>query len=136
MYPGCKAASGRQVPAIHVFSCSKFVDGRHKAGDDGPGASAAIERRAVPMTMPQKPALRPKNPRFSSGPCTKHPGWSVDGLKGALLGRYHRQPETKARLELALQRTRELLKLPAGYRAALVPASPPGGGGVGLGALV
>jgi len=78
------------------------------------------------VTKPRKPALRPKNPRFSSGPCTKHPGWSVDGLKGALLGRYHRQPETKARLELALRRTRELLKLPAGYRAAIVPASDTG----------
>jgi phosphoserine aminotransferase len=50
----------------------------------------------------------------------------VDGLKGALLGRYHRQPETKARLELALKRTRELLKLPGCYRAAIVPASDTG----------
>ena len=78
------------------------------------------------MNLLQKPALRPKNPRFSSGPCTKHPGWSLDGLKGALLGRYHRQPETKARLELAIDRTRELLALPAGYRVAIVPASDTG----------
>ncbi|MCJ7529218.1 MAG: phosphoserine transaminase [Methyloceanibacter sp.] len=78
------------------------------------------------MSVLQKPALRPKNPRFSSGPCTKHPGWSLDGLKGALLGRYHRQPETKARLELAIDRTRELLALPAGYRVAIVPASDTG----------
>jgi phosphoserine aminotransferase len=78
------------------------------------------------MNLVQKPALRPKNPRFSSGPCTKHPGWSLDGLKGALLGRYHRQPETKARLELAIDRTRELLALPAGYRVAIVPASDTG----------
>ena len=76
--------------------------------------------------MPKKPALRPKNPRFSSGPCTKHPGWSVDGLKGALLGRYHRAPAAKARLELAIDRTREMLKLPAGYRVAIVPASDTG----------
>jgi phosphoserine aminotransferase len=78
------------------------------------------------MNVLQKPALRPKNPRFSSGPCTKHPGWSLDGLKGALLGRYHRQPETKARLELAIDRTRELLALPVGYRVAIVPASDTG----------
>ncbi len=78
------------------------------------------------MSVPEKPAIRPANPRFSSGPCTKHPGWSLDGLKGALLGRNHRQPETKARLELALQRTRELLKLPSGYLAAIVPASDTG----------
>jgi phosphoserine aminotransferase len=78
------------------------------------------------VSVPEKPAIRPANPRFSSGPCTKHPGWSLDGLKGALLGRNHRQPETKARLELALQRTRELLKLPSGYLAAIVPASDTG----------
>jgi len=75
---------------------------------------------------PQKPALRPANPRFSSGPCTKHPGWSLDALKGALLGRYHRQPETKARLELAINRTRELLRLPEGHLVAIVPASDTG----------
>ena len=73
-----------------------------------------------------KPALRPNNPRFSSGPCTKHPGWSVENLKGALVGRYHRGPETKARLALALERTAALLKLPADYRVAIVPASDTG----------
>ena len=78
------------------------------------------------MTTIAKPDLRPANPRFSSGPCTKHPGWSLDGLKGALLGRNHRQPETKARLELALTRTSELLKLPPDYLVALVPASDTG----------
>ena len=78
------------------------------------------------MTLPEKPALRPLNPRFSSGPCTKHPGWSLDGLKGALLGRNHRQPETKARIALALARTRDMLWLPADYRVALVPASDTG----------
>ncbi len=78
------------------------------------------------MTRPQKPLLRPANPRFSSGPCTKHPGWSLDALKGALLGRYHRQPESKARLELAINRTRALLRLPDGYLVAIVPASDTG----------
>ena len=78
------------------------------------------------MTLIPKPALRPNNPRFSSGPCTKHPGWSMDRLKGALVGRYHRAPEAKARLELALKRTRELLKLPADYVVAIVPASDTG----------
>ena len=78
------------------------------------------------MTMPAKPALRPRNPRFSSGPCTKHPGWSVDRLKGALVGRYHRAAETKARLALAIERTAALLELPADYRVAIVPASDTG----------
>ena len=78
------------------------------------------------MTSVPTPTRRPANPRFSSGPCTKRPGWSVDALKGALLGRNHRQPVTKARLELALTKTRELLQLPAGHRIALVPASDTG----------
>lgn len=78
------------------------------------------------MTKPQKPTVRPSNPRFSSGPCTKHPGWSVAALKDALVGRSHRQPDTKARLELAIRRTAELLKLPADYRVAIVPASDTG----------
>ena len=78
------------------------------------------------MTVLPKPTLRPNNPRFSSGPCTKRPGWTPDALKGALLGRNHRQPETKARLELAIARTRELLKLPDSYLVAIVPASDTG----------
>jgi phosphoserine aminotransferase len=70
--------------------------------------------------------VRPNDPRFSSGPCTKHPGWSVENLKGALVGRYHRGPETKARLALAIERTAALLELPADYRVAIVPASDTG----------
>ena len=66
------------------------------------------------MTSVAKPTRRPANPRFSSGPCTKRPGWSVEALKGALLGRNHRQAEVKARLELALTKTRDLLQLPPG----------------------
>jgi phosphoserine aminotransferase len=78
------------------------------------------------MTILPKPKIRPKNPRFSSGPCTKHPGWSFAGLKGALLGRNHRQPETEARLKVAINRTRELLELPCDYLVAIVPASDTG----------
>jgi phosphoserine aminotransferase len=78
------------------------------------------------VTIIAKPAVRPNNPRFSCGPCTKHPGWSLDRLGGALLGRNHRQPETRERLALALARTRQLLELPADYRAAIVPASDTG----------
>jgi phosphoserine aminotransferase len=76
--------------------------------------------------MPAKPARKPRNPRFSSGPCAKHPGWSVDRLKGALVGRYHRGAETKARLALAIERTAASLELPADYRVAIVPASDTG----------
>jgi phosphoserine aminotransferase len=78
------------------------------------------------MTLPPKPTIRPANPRFSSGPCTKRPGWSVAALKGALFGRFHRGKEAKARLELALVKTRELLQLPTDYRVGIVPASDTG----------
>ena len=77
-------------------------------------------------TTTAKPAVRPKNPHFSSGPCTKHPGWTLAGLKGALLGRNHRSAESKARLELAIERTRQLLELPPDYLVAIVPASDTG----------
>ena len=78
------------------------------------------------MKTPAKPNVRPKNPRFSSGPCTKHPSWSFAGLKGALLGRNHRQPDTEARLAFAITLTRELLQLPQDYFVAIVPASDTG----------
>jgi phosphoserine aminotransferase len=78
------------------------------------------------VTPPDKPTIRPENPRFSSGPCTKHKGWSLDALNGALLGRNHRQKDTKARIADALAQTHSLLKLPDGYRVALVPASDTG----------
>jgi phosphoserine aminotransferase len=72
------------------------------------------------------PAKRPGNICFSSGPCAKRPGWSLQNLKGALLGRSHRAAEGKARLKLAIDKTKALLGLPAGYRCAIVPASDTG----------
>jgi phosphoserine aminotransferase len=88
------------------------------------------------MNLPPKPSVRPANPRFSSGPCTKRPGWSLGALKGALLGRNHRAKETKARLGLALVKTRELLKLPSGYRVGIVPASDTGAVEIALWSLL
>lgn len=78
------------------------------------------------MTTLKKPTRRPENPRFSCGPCTKHKGWTLDALKGALLGRNHRQTDTLARLAESLSRTHALLKLPEDYRVGLVPASDTG----------
>jgi phosphoserine aminotransferase len=74
----------------------------------------------------ERPARRPENPLFSSGPCTKRPGWSVDVLKEACLGRSHRSKPGKSRLKTLLDRSRELLGLPADYRIAIVPASDTG----------
>ena len=64
------------------------------------------------MTDISKPGKRPANPRFSSGPCTKRPGWSLENLKNASLGRSHRAAEGKARLKLAIDLTREVLQVP------------------------
>lgn len=78
------------------------------------------------MTVLPKPARKPDNPRFSTGPTTKIPGWSPDRLDKALVGRVHRSSVAKARLKYALELTHRLLKLPAGYRVAIVPASDTG----------
>jgi phosphoserine aminotransferase len=73
-----------------------------------------------------KPNGRPTNPNFSSGPCSKRPGWSPEVLAGAFLGRSHRAGEGKARLADVIERTRAILGVPADYRIAIVPASDTG----------
>ena len=78
------------------------------------------------MTAPVKPAARPANPRFSSGPCAKPPGFSLDALSGAPLGRSHRAAGPKAKLKAAIDGTREVLGVPADYRIGIVPASDTG----------
>jgi phosphoserine aminotransferase len=72
------------------------------------------------------PELRPANPNFSSGPCAKRPGWSLDALKAAPLGRSHRAKIGKSRLAEAIDLTREVLQVPADYRIGIVPASDTG----------
>ena len=72
------------------------------------------------------PAARPANPRFSSGPCTKIPGFSLDMLADAPLGRSHRAAIGKAKLKEAIDLTREVLGVPADYRIGIVPASDTG----------
>lgn len=72
------------------------------------------------------PAVRPRAPEFSSGPCAKRPGWSLKALAGAPLGRSHRSKIGKARLKRAIDLTREVLQVPPGYRIGIVPASDTG----------
>jgi phosphoserine aminotransferase len=74
----------------------------------------------------QKPAVRPANAQFSSGPCAKFPGWNASLLNTALTGRSHRSAEGKARLKRAIELTREVLEVPADYRIGIVPASDTG----------
>ncbi|MGV8985662.1 MAG: phosphoserine transaminase [Cypionkella sp.] len=78
------------------------------------------------MSDLQTPATRPANPRFSSGPCAKIPGYSLDMLADAPLGRSHRAAVGKAKLAEAIALTREILGVPADYRIGIVPASDTG----------
>jgi len=77
------------------------------------------------MTTP-KPDLRPNNPNFSSGPCAKRPGWSVDALSDVLDGRSHRSGPGKKKLAEVIERTRAVLGVPDNYRIGIVPASDTG----------
>jgi phosphoserine aminotransferase len=78
------------------------------------------------MSIPAKPAVRPADPRFSSGPTKKRPGWSTDALKDAALGRSHRAKPGKAKLKEAIDRTRAILGVPETHKIAIVPASDTG----------
>ncbi len=75
---------------------------------------------------PTKPASRPANARFSSGPCAKPPTYALEKLADAALGRSHRAAVGKAKLKAAIDRTREILGVPADYRIGIVPASDTG----------
>ena len=78
------------------------------------------------MTTIAKPAKRPANPCFSSGPCAKRPGWTLDVLKSALLGRSHRAKLPKDRLKQVIDASHRILGMPADYKLAIVPASDTG----------
>ena len=73
-----------------------------------------------------KPGVRPANPHFSSGPCAKRPGWTLQALNDAALGRSHRAKIGKAKLKQAIDLTREILNVPADYKIGIVPASDTG----------
>ena len=78
------------------------------------------------MDITAKPSLKPANPNFSSGPCAKRPGYSVNSLDTTTLGRSHRSSVGKDALGRACSETAELLKLPEDYRVGIVPASDTG----------
>jgi phosphoserine aminotransferase len=78
------------------------------------------------MAIATRPDVRPANPDFSCGPCAKRPGYSLDALAGALLGRSHRAKQPKARLLEVIDRSRALLGIPADWRLGIVPASDTG----------
>ena len=76
--------------------------------------------------MTNTPGLRPNSPQFSSGPCAKRPGWSLEALRPALVGRSHRSKEGKERLVEVIERSRAILGMPKDYKLAIVPASDTG----------
>jgi phosphoserine aminotransferase len=84
-----------------------------------------ISVRITEMTT-AKPDIRPNNPQFSSGPCTKPSGWSLDLLRDAALGRSHRAAIGKSKLQDASEFTRDVLGVPDDYRIGIVPASDTG----------
>jgi phosphoserine aminotransferase len=72
------------------------------------------------------PDVRPVNPNFSSGPCSKRPGFTLEALSGAMLGRSHRAAALKARLAEVIERSRAILGMPDDWRLGIVPASDTG----------
>ncbi|MFO1241823.1 MAG: phosphoserine transaminase [Rickettsiales bacterium] len=73
-----------------------------------------------------KPTQKPANPCFSSGPCAKRPGWSLDSLKATPVGRSHRAKIGKQRLGEVIERSRKVLGIPSNYKIGVVPASDTG----------
>ncbi|PIB26681.1 phosphoserine aminotransferase [Amylibacter kogurei] len=78
------------------------------------------------MMTNTKPDIRPNNPQFSSGPCTKPSTWTLDALSDAALGRSHRAAVGKDKLLAAIETTREVLNIPTDYKIGIVPASDTG----------
>ncbi len=78
------------------------------------------------MSASPKPSIRPARTEFSSGPCAKRPGWTLDALKNALVGRSHRAKPAKARIKQVLDKSKSILGIPADYKIAIVPASDTG----------
>ncbi len=78
------------------------------------------------MNASAKPDIRPGDPRFSSGPCTKRPGWSLDALNDVFAGRSHRAAPGKAKLARVIEQSKAILGIPEDYRLGIVPASDTG----------
>jgi phosphoserine aminotransferase len=83
-----------------------------------------------------RPAVRPARPFFSSGPCAKRPGWTPEALSNACLGRSHRSKPGKAKLQEAIERTRNVLRIPGEYRIGIVAGSDTGAVEIALWSLL
>ena len=83
-----------------------------------------------------KPNVRPQSPYFSSGPCTKRPGWSLDALGDATLGRLHRSDAARSKVAAVIEETRALLHIPDDYRVGIVAGSDTGAVEISLWSLL
>ncbi len=72
------------------------------------------------------PTTKPNNPCFSSGPCAKRPGWSLDVLKDTPNGRSHRAKIGKAKLKQAIDLSKEVLGVPSDYKLGILAGSDTG----------
>jgi len=73
-----------------------------------------------------KPERKPRRPHFSSGPCAKRPGWNLEALRDAAVGRSHRAKIGKERLNAVIERSKTILRMPADYRLGIVAGSDTG----------
>ena len=71
----------------------------------------------------EKPTLKPKNINFSSGPCAKRPGWTIDILKNTPIGRSHRHKVCKEKLNEVIIKSKKILQLPDGYHVGIMTGS-------------
>ncbi len=71
----------------------------------------------------EKPTTKPDNPNFSSGPCAKRPGWTIDALKNTPIGRSHRHKVCKERLNEVIVKSKKILELPDGYHVGIMTGS-------------
>ena len=71
----------------------------------------------------EKPNIKPVNANFSSGPCSKRPGWTIDALKNSPIGRSHRHKICKEKLNEVIIKSKKLLKLPEGYHVGIMTGS-------------
>tara|TARA_B100000029_G_scaffold364000_1_gene357151 strand:+ start:2840 stop:4000 length:1161 start_codon:yes stop_codon:yes gene_type:complete len=71
----------------------------------------------------KKPTSKPKNSNFSSGPCSKRPGWNINLLKNSPVGRSHRSKECKNKLKEAIDKSKQVLNLPSSYSLAIMAGS-------------
>ncbi len=83
-----------------------------------------------------KPDVKPENNNFSSGPCSKRPGWNPNVLHKAILGRSHRSSVAKARINYLIKNVKEILSIPNDYHVGIVPGSDTGAVEIALWNLV